>query len=88
MLKTLGVALTAGLVGAGVALLMAPASGQETRRQINRGLDRQKRLYAKKLNRETARLMKKGRAAMEDVTDFVQDELHAAQKRLEKVVHI
>jgi gas vesicle protein len=88
MLKTLGVALTSGLVGAGVALLLAPRSGRDTRKMINRSLEQQKRAFAKKLNRETDRMLRKGRAAMEDVSGFVQEELQAAQKRISKVVSI
>ena len=88
MFKTFGVALTSGLIGAGVALLLAPRSGRDTRRLINKSLDKQKHLFVKRINRETARLMKKGRLAMEDVTEFVHDELQAAQKRLHKVVPI
>jgi gas vesicle protein len=88
MLKTLGVALTSGLVGAGVALLLAPRSGRDTRKMINRSLEQQKRAFAKKLNRETDRMLRKGRAAMEDVSGFVQEELQAAQLRISKVVSI
>jgi gas vesicle protein len=88
MLKNLGVALTAGLVGAGVALLLAPARGRDTRRQIARGLDRRRRLLTKRMNRDAARLLERGGAAVEDATAFVHDELQAAQKRLQKVVPI
>jgi hypothetical protein len=55
---------------------------------INRSLEQQKRAFAKKLNRETDRMLRKGRAAMEDVSGFVQEELQAAQKRISKVVSI
>jgi gas vesicle protein len=85
-LKYFGVVLTAGLVGAGVAILFAPASGEETRRRLARGLDDEKRRMMKRINREKASLVKRGRQAMEEVTDFVNDEIEAAQKKIAKVV--
>ena len=85
-LKYFGVALTAGLVGAGVALLLAPASGEETRRRLGRSIDDEKRRMMKKINREKADLIKRGRRAMDDVSEFVNDELEAAQKKIAKVV--
>jgi gas vesicle protein len=85
-LKYIGVVLTAGLVGAGVALLLAPASGEETRRRLARGLDDEKRRMMKKINREKTNLVKRGRRAMEEVTEFVNDEFEAAQKKIAKVV--
>ena len=84
--KYFGVALTAGLVGAGVALLLAPASGEETRRRLARSLDDEKRRMMKKINREKSILIKRGRRAMDDVSEFVSDELEAAQKKIGKVV--
>jgi gas vesicle protein len=85
-LKYFGVVLTAGLVGAGVALLLAPASGEETRRRLARSLDGEKRRMVKRINREKADLVKRGRRAMEEVTGFVSDEFEAAQKKIAKVV--
>jgi gas vesicle protein len=85
-LKYFGVVLTAGLVGAGVALLLAPASGEETRRRLTRSLDDEKRRMLKKINLEKADMIKRGRRAMEEVTEFVSDELEAAQKKIAKVV--
>ena len=85
-LKYFGVALTAGLVGAGVALLLAPASGEETRRRLARSIDDEKRRMMKKIDREKANLIKRGRRAMDDVSEFVTDELEAAQKKIAKVV--
>ena len=85
-LKYFGVMLTAGLVGAGVALLLAPTSGQDTRRRLSRSLDEEKRRLAKRLNREKAVLLKKGRKAMDEVTEFMSDEFEQAQKKLSKVV--
>lgn len=85
-LKHFGVMLTAGVVGAAVALLLAPSSGQETRRRLSRTLDEEKRRLGKKLDREKANLVRKGKEAMADVTEFVTDELENAQKKLSKVV--
>ena len=85
-LKYLGVALTAGLVGASVALLMAPASGRDTRRKIGRRLDDEKRELLKKMNREKEHLLRKGRETLEGVTDYVVDELEDAQKKFAKMV--
>jgi gas vesicle protein len=85
-LKYFGVVLTAGLVGAGVALLLAPASGEETRRRVARTLDEEKRRMMKRLDRERANMVKRGRRAMEEVSEFVNDELEAAQKKIAKVV--
>jgi gas vesicle protein len=84
--KYLGVAVTAGLVGAGIALLLAPASGEDTRRRLARSLDDEKRRMAKKINREKENLFKRGRQAVEDVSEFVSDEIEAAQKKIAKVV--
>jgi gas vesicle protein len=85
-LKYFGVVLTAGLVGAGVALLLAPASGEETRRRLARGMDDEKRRMMKRINQEKANLVKRGRRKLEEVTDFVNDEFEAAQKKIAKVV--
>jgi gas vesicle protein len=85
-LKYFGAVLTAGLVGAGVALLLAPASGEETRRRLGRTLEDEKRRLAKRINREKAHLLKRGRQAVDDVSDFVSEELEAAQKKIAKVV--
>ena len=85
-LKNFGVVLAAGLIGAAVALLLAPTSGEETRRRLARGVDDEKRRMIKKINRERANLVKRGRRAIDEVTDIVSDELHAAQKKISKVV--
>lgn len=85
-LKYFGVVLTAGLVGAAVALLLAPASGEETRRRLARGMDDEKRRMMKRINREKANLVKRGRRKLEEVSEFVNDEFEAAQKKIAKVV--
>jgi hypothetical protein len=40
------------------------------------------------LRNEKENLMKKGREALEDVADYVNEELHAAEKKLSKVVKV
>ena len=85
-LKYIGVALTAGIVGAAVALLIAPASGRETRRRLGRRLDEESRRMGRTLRQEKENLLKKGREALGDVTDYVNEELDAAQKKLSRAV--
>ena len=85
-LKTFGVVLAAGLIGAAVALLLAPASGEETRRRLARGVEDEKRRMKKRIDRERVNLVKRGRRAIEEVTEAVSDELQAAQKKISKVV--
>jgi gas vesicle protein len=85
-LKYFGVILTAGLVGAAVALLLAPASGEETRRRLTRTMEDEKRRMVKRINREKAQLVKRGRQKLEEVTEYVNDEFEAAQKKIAKVV--
>ena len=87
-LKYVGIALTAGIVGAAVALLMAPASGRETRRRLSRRFEEESRRMSRSLRSEKENLLKKGREALEDVTDYVSEELDAAQKKLSKVVKV
>jgi gas vesicle protein len=85
-LKYVGVALTAGIVGAAVALLMAPASGRETRKRLSRRFDEESRRMGRTLREEKDSLLKKGREALDEVADYVSDELDSAQKKLSKVV--
>lgn len=85
-LKYIGVALTAGIVGAAVALLIAPSSGRETRRRLGRRLEEESRRMGRTLREERENLLKKGREALEDVAGYVNEELDAAQKKLTKVV--
>ena len=85
-LKYVGVALTAGIVGAAVALLMAPASGRETRKRLSRRFDEESRKMSRTLRDEKDNLLKKGREAFEDVADYVSDEIESAQKKISKAV--
>jgi gas vesicle protein len=87
-LKYVGVALTAGIVGAAVALLMAPASGRDTRRRISRRLEEESRRMGRTFRSEKEQLLKKGREALEDVAEYVNDELNAAQKKISKAIQV
>jgi len=87
-LKYVGVALTAGIVGAAVALLLAPSSGRETRRRVSRRFEEESRRMGRTLRTEKENLLKRGREALDDVTDYVSEELDAAQKKLSKVVKV
>ena len=68
-LRYVGVALVAGVVGASVALLLAPYSGEETRRLIKR-----------RYERERANMMKRGKRMMDDAGEYVEDRLEDGRK--------
>lgn len=87
-LKYVGVALTAGIVGAAVALLIAPQSGRETRRRLSRRLEEESRRMSRTLRTEKENLLKKGREALDDVADYVNEEIGAAQKKISKMVQV
>ncbi len=74
-LTYLGVALIAGGFGLLAGLLVAPASGRETRRKIGRRLDEEK---------DT--LVRMGQHALEDVAEYVEDQLDEGKRKLSKVV--
>ncbi len=74
-LRYLGVALLAGTVGAVAALLLAPDSGEATRRRISKGFDRQRR-----------QLARRRRAAMDDASEFLEGQLDAGLKAIEAQV--
>ena len=81
-LRYVGGLLLVGAVGAAVGLLMAPARGDRVRRRLVRNMDDHKRRLVKSLNRQKADLLKRGRAALEDVGDYVVDELQQAGRRM------
>ena len=87
-LKYVGVALTAGIVGAAVALLIAPASGRDTRRRLGRKLEEESRRVGRTLRSEKENLLRRGREALEDVADYVNDELDSAQKKISKAIQV
>ncbi len=74
-LKYLGWALAGGAIGATVAFLTAPASGQETRRRI-----------ARRMEDEKEALLKKGSKAVESAAEFVQSKIDTGKRRLAHVV--
>jgi gas vesicle protein len=74
-LTYLGVALVAGGLGLLAGLLVAPASGRDTRRKIGRRLDEEKDV-----------LVRKGQRALEDVADYVEDHIDEGKRKLNKVV--
>jgi gas vesicle protein len=87
-LKYIGVALTAGIVGATVALLLAPQSGSETRRRLGRRLEEESQRMSRTLRNEKENLLKKGREALDDVAEYVNEEIGAAQKKISKMVQV
>jgi gas vesicle protein len=87
-LKYVGVALTAGIVGAAVALLIAPASGRDTRRRLGRRFEEESRRMGRTLRSEKDNLLRRGREALDDVADYVNDELNAAQKKISKAIQV
>ena len=84
--KFLMAALGGALIGASAALLMAPASGQETRKRLSKRLENEKKHLSKQLDRQRQVLMKKGRAALDDAADYLSDELQDATKKIVRMV--
>lgn len=64
--------LTGALIGAGVALLLAPQSGQETRSDITR--------YAKKTRRKVGR-------AIDDLAGNVSEMVERVGEKAEEILH-
>jgi gas vesicle protein len=98
-LRYLGVALVAGTVGAMVALLVAPASGRETRRKLARRLDREKEELLREgrraledvsgyLDDQVKQAKKNVNEAVDDLTEYVQDQMHQGKKKLAKIVPV
>ncbi len=84
--KFLMAAVGGALVGASAALLFAPATGRDTRKQLSKRLDREKKILAKQLDRQRQVLMKKGREVLDDAADYLSDELHDATKKIVRIV--
>ena len=72
-LTYVGIALVAGGLGLLAGLLLAPASGRETRRMIGRRLDEEKDY-----------LLRRGQRAIEGVTDYVEEQLEEGKRKLGK----
>lgn len=51
-LKYAGLAIAGGAVGAAIGLLVAPASGEETRRKITERIDSEKDEFLRKMRRD------------------------------------
>lgn len=96
-IRYLGIALVAGSVGAMVALLVAPASGRETRRKLLRQMERERAELAKEGRRALDEVtdyleeqVKQGKRsvdqAIEELTDYVQDQLQQGKRKLSKVL--
>jgi gas vesicle protein len=75
-LKYWSVALLGGAVGALAGVLLAPASGRETRRTLSR-----------RFGDEKDALVRRGHRAVEEVADYLQDQLHEGKKKLAEAVN-
>jgi gas vesicle protein len=84
--KFLMAVMGGALVGASAALLYAPASGRDTRKQLSKRLDREKKVLAKELGKQRQVLVKKGRAALDDAAEYLSDELSDATRKIVKMV--
>jgi len=67
--------LLGALIGAGLALLYAPQSGQETRRSINRRLRKIRAMAEEKVDELGERLAGRGPAELPDDQEEPEDEL-------------
>jgi gas vesicle protein len=73
--RYLGLAVLAGAIGAAAALLLAPASGRETRRRLNR-----------RIRDEKHKLLRKGNKAIGGASEYVQQQVAQGRRRLAQVV--
>jgi gas vesicle protein len=69
-------ALGGSVVGFGVGLLLAPASGAETRRRLN-----------EKVTREADVLRRRGRRAIEDLGDLASEKVEQGKQQLAELLH-
>ena len=82
MLAVLG----GGMVGASVALLMAPASGVDTRKRLSKRLDQERKHLSKQLDKQRQVLAKKSRVALDEAAEYLADEIHGATKKIVRMV--
>jgi gas vesicle protein len=68
--------LVGSTIGAAVALLTAPASGQETRRRI-----------ARRIEDERDELLKKSSKALGSAADFFQEKIDYGKRKLARAVN-
>jgi gas vesicle protein len=73
--------LLGGLIGAGVALLVTPRSGREIRGLIGEGV-REGRVRGDRLRH---RVLEKGRALVDDASDFVDRQRQSLQWRRDRL---
>jgi gas vesicle protein len=67
--------LAGGALGVGVGVLIAPASGGETRRRL-----------ARRLEDEKDDLLRKGRRAVEDVAERLEQKVETGRQKLGEVL--
>ena len=76
-----------GLVGAGIALLVAPKSGEETRRQIKKITDEAKEkveTYIEEAKHKTSSVMEKGKELIEKEKNVISAAIDAGKEAFEK----
>jgi gas vesicle protein len=74
-LRYVGLALVAGALGATAGVLLAPASGRETRRRVRR-----------RVAEEREALLQKGQRAVEGAAGFLQGQFQEKARQLRKAV--
>ena len=74
-LRYVGVALVAAGVGAAVALLVAPDSGQQTRRRLLRRMERERKA-----------MLREGRRLMDEAKCYIDEQVEEGRKTVEKTV--
>jgi gas vesicle protein len=70
-LKDLGLFLAGGAVGVVVGLLVAPASGQETRRRMGRRLEEEK-----------DELLRKGQRLVDETAERIEENIEQGKRKL------
>jgi len=70
-LSSLGLFLAGGAVGVMVGMLVAPASGQETRRKMGR-----------RLEEERDELLRKGQRVVEDAAERIENRIEEGKRKL------
>jgi gas vesicle protein len=82
-LNGLGLFLAGGLVGAALALILAPQSGKKTRRDIAR-LGKRAKLESERIQMEVGHAIED---LVDDVSEKVQESLEKGYKWTEKTTH-
>jgi gas vesicle protein len=76
----LGVALFAAGLGFAAGLMVAPASGRETRRRLRMRLEDEASHLRRRMEDEAEHLRRRGKHALEDVGDYVDDRIEAGRR--------